>query len=104
MARKRDIMVSTTQRGAEVYKNMRQIAIRRDDALTADFSTAERAEYVAMLERLEANASAMVAEHARGRRRLEAPGRRGPVMRDPASGRRRVPGRHILADLLARWP
>lgn len=63
VARKRDIMVSTTTRGAEVYKNMCQIAIRRDEALTGEFSPAERADYIAMLDKLEANARAMVARH-----------------------------------------
>ncbi|MBO9669048.1 MAG: MarR family transcriptional regulator [Sphingobium sp.] len=63
VARKRDIMVSTTPQGAEVYKMMCQIAIRRDEALTADFSAKQRAEYVSLLERLEANARAMAAEH-----------------------------------------
>ena len=55
--------VPMTLRGAEVYKTMCQIAIRRDEALTKDFSPAERAEYIGMLERLEANARAMLAEH-----------------------------------------
>jgi len=61
VVRKRDIMVSTTKRGAEVYKQMCEIAIRRDEALTGSHSSAERAAYVAMLERLEANARAMIA-------------------------------------------
>lgn len=63
VARKRDIMVSTTPRGADVYKTMCQIAIRRDEALTADFSPKQRADYVSMLERLEANARTMAAKH-----------------------------------------
>jgi DNA-binding MarR family transcriptional regulator len=63
VARKRDIMVTTTPRGAEVYKQMCEIAIRRDEALTGAHSAAERAEYIAMLERLEENARAMVARH-----------------------------------------
>jgi DNA-binding MarR family transcriptional regulator len=63
VARKRDIMVSTTLRGADVYKNMCQIAIRRDEALTGHHNLAERAEYIGMLDRLEANARAMLAEH-----------------------------------------
>ncbi|MBO9580633.1 MAG: MarR family transcriptional regulator [Sphingobium sp.] len=63
VARKRDIMVSTTPHGAEVYKTMCQIAIRRDEALTADFSAKQRAEYISLLERLEANARAMAAKH-----------------------------------------
>jgi hypothetical protein len=42
---------------------MCQIAIRRDEALTGHHSGAERAEYIGMLERLEANARAMLAVH-----------------------------------------
>lgn len=61
VARKRDIMVSTTPKGAEIYQRMCEIAIRRDEALTGGHSSAERAEYVGMLERLEANARAMIA-------------------------------------------
>lgn len=61
VARKRDIMVSTTPRGAEVYKRMCEIAVRRDEALTGGFNTADRATYVEMLERLEANAREMAA-------------------------------------------
>lgn len=63
VARKRDIMVSTTPRGADVYKSMCLIAIRRDEALTGEYTASERADYIAMLDKLEANARAMVAEH-----------------------------------------
>ena len=66
LARRRDIMVSTTAQGAEVYKRMCEIAIRRDEALTGGHSSAERAAYVAMLERLEANARNMIAAQRDG--------------------------------------
>jgi len=62
VARKRDILVTTTPHGAEVYERMCGIAIRRDNALTADLGPARRATYMAMLDRLETNARAMAAE------------------------------------------
>ncbi len=61
VARKRDIMVSTTPKGTDVYRHMCEIAIRRDEALTGGHSSLERAEYVGLLERLEANARNMIA-------------------------------------------
>ncbi len=66
VARKRDIMVTTTERGAEVYQHMCRIAIQRDEALTGGHDAAERKAYVAMLERLEANARAMIAAQRDG--------------------------------------
>lgn len=62
---KRDIMVTTTPRGAEVYQAMCVIAIRRDNALTAGHSAAKRAAYVGMLDRFEAKARIMLAEAQR---------------------------------------
>lgn len=61
VARKRDIMVSTTPHGAEVYTAMCRIAIRRDNALTEGLGPRERANYIAMIERLEARAKDMAA-------------------------------------------
>jgi len=61
VARKRDIMVTTTDRGAEVYKLMCEIAIKRDEALTGGHDAVERKAYMAMLDRLQANARTMVA-------------------------------------------
>ena len=63
VARKRDIMVSTTPTGAEVYKKMCEIAIRRDKALTDTHSPEERAAYIATLDLLEANAREMIDVH-----------------------------------------
>jgi DNA-binding MarR family transcriptional regulator len=54
--RKRDIMVKTTPHGAQVYATMCAIAIRRDGALTDGLTPAERAFFIAMIERIEANA------------------------------------------------
>jgi DNA-binding MarR family transcriptional regulator len=61
VARKRDIMVSTTPRGTDVYKTMCNIAVQRDNALTEAHSAQERAAYIATLDRLEANAGRMIA-------------------------------------------
>jgi len=60
--RKRDIMVSTTPKGAEIYKVMCEIAIRRDNALTDGHTAAERAGYMAVLDKLEDNARRQIAE------------------------------------------
>ncbi len=62
VARKRDILVATTPRGAEVYQHMCGIAIRRDNALADGLGQARRTTYMAMLDRLEANAQSMAAE------------------------------------------
>ncbi len=58
--RKRDIMVTTTPRGSEVYEEMCRIAVRRDEALTEGHTATQRADYISMLERLQANAGTMI--------------------------------------------
>lgn len=59
VARKRDIMVTTTPHGSAVYNAMCSIAVTRDEKLTAGYSADERAWYFAIVERLEANARRM---------------------------------------------
>jgi DNA-binding MarR family transcriptional regulator len=54
--RKRDIMVTTTPRGAAVYEKMCAIALQRDESLTEGLSAAERAFFIEIIERLDANA------------------------------------------------
>jgi DNA-binding MarR family transcriptional regulator len=67
VARKRDILVKTTERGAEVYEKMCAIALRRDEALTDQLTAADRAFFIATIERIEANARAILAESLSGR-------------------------------------
>jgi DNA-binding MarR family transcriptional regulator len=67
VARKRDIMVSTTPKGSDIYKEMCRIAISRDNALTDGHTAVERVAYMGMLDRFEVNAGRMISE------RTEAP-------------------------------
>lgn len=62
VARKRDIMVTTTPLGSETYKAMCEIAIRRDDVLTADLGPDGRRVYLALLDKVEANARRLLEE------------------------------------------
>ena len=63
---RRDILLTTTAAGAETYARMCEHALARDDALFAAVGPDDRAAYIAVIERLTANAAALLAaERAR---------------------------------------
>jgi DNA-binding MarR family transcriptional regulator len=61
LARKRDIMVRTTAQGMAVYERMCAIALQRDGTLTETLSADDRAFFIDMIERIEANARQLLA-------------------------------------------
>jgi DNA-binding MarR family transcriptional regulator len=58
--RRRDILLEPTEKGAEFHQSMYDLAIRREEALWADFGADERAFYRSVLETLTANAADML--------------------------------------------
>lgn len=62
---KRETILQTTASGARIYDDMCAIAIRRDDFLFADQPPGTRDDYVATIEKLTANAEAMLRDERR---------------------------------------
>jgi len=58
---RRDVTLACTPRGDDMYAMMCAIARDRDDALCADLSDRERQAYIATLDRITANAAALLA-------------------------------------------
>jgi hypothetical protein len=54
-------MVRTTARGARVYATMCAIALKRDQTLTGCLDAADRAFFIGIIERIEANARQLLA-------------------------------------------
>jgi DNA-binding MarR family transcriptional regulator len=64
--RRRDIMLEPTEKGAETFLSLYELASRRDDDLWATHDGNDRAFYVEMLEKLAANAREMLAKEEAG--------------------------------------
>ena len=63
---RREILLTTTEAGAQTYARMCVQALARDDALFTAVAPGDRAAYVAVIERLTANARTLLAaERAR---------------------------------------